>query len=127
MLKTLEDISDIVSKMTLEEKVRIVVGIGMPGLLGNPHSRVPGAAGETHPVERLGVPSAVFADGPAGLRINPERESDEKTYYATAFPVEIMLASTWNREILEAVGNCMGEEVREYGGRYTSCTGYEYS
>ncbi|MGB9718444.1 MAG: glycoside hydrolase family 3 C-terminal domain-containing protein [Thermoproteota archaeon] len=101
--------------MTLEEKARIVVGVGIPGMFGNPLPRVPGAAGETHPVERLGIPSAVLADGPAGLRINPRRENDDKTYHATAFPVETMLASTWNREILEAVGRCVGEEVREYG------------
>lgn len=112
---TLEEFSETVSKMTLEEKARIVVGVGLLGMFGNPPPRVPGAAGETHPVERLGIPSAVLADGPAGLRINPTRENDEKTYHATALPVETMLASTWNREILEAVGRCVGEEVREYG------------
>lgn len=114
-MATLEEVPEIVSKMTLEEKARIVVGVGIPGMFGNPLPRVPGAAGETHPVERLGIPSAVLADGPAGLRINPTRENDDKTYHATAFPVETMLASTWNREILEAVGRCVGEEVREYG------------
>jgi beta-glucosidase len=112
---TLKEVPDIVSRMTLEEKARIVVGIGIPGMFGNPPPRVPGAAGETHPVERLGIPSAVLADGPAGLRINPRRENDDKTYHSTAFPVETMLASTWNRELLEAVGRCVGEEVREYG------------
>jgi len=114
-LVTLKEVPDIVSRMTLEEKARIVVGIGIPGMFGNPPPRVPGAAGETHPVERLGIPSAVLADGPAGLRINPRRENDDKTYHATAFPVETMLASTWNRELLEAVGRGVGEEVREYG------------
>jgi beta-glucosidase len=114
-LVTLKEVPDIVSRMTLEEKARIVVGIGIPGMFGNPPPRVPGAAGETHPVERLGIPSAVLADGPAGLRINPRRENDDKTYHSTAFPVETMLASTWNRELLEAVGRCVGEEVREYG------------
>lgn len=101
--------------MTLEEKARLVVGVGMPGAFGNPPSRVPGAAGETHPIERLGIPAAVFADGPAGLRINPTREGDTKTYHATAFPVAVMLASTWNPEVVEKVGAAMGEEVREYG------------
>ncbi|MGC9085829.1 MAG: glycoside hydrolase family 3 C-terminal domain-containing protein [Thermoproteota archaeon] len=105
---TPERIDEIVSQMTLEEKAKIVVGIGVP-------PRVPGAAGETHSIERLGIPSVVLADGPAGLRINPIREGDSKTYHATAFPVEIMLASTWNKNILEAVGKAMGEEVREYG------------
>lgn len=108
-------VDEIISKMTLEEKAKIVVGVGLPGLFGNPPSRVPGAAGETHPIERLKIPSAVFADGPAGLRISPRREGDELTYHATAFPVETMLASTWNRNVLEEVGKAVGEEVREYG------------
>lgn len=111
----MEKVNEILSQLTLEEKVKLVVGVGLPGLFGNPHSRVAGAAGETHPVPRVGLPAFVLADGPAGLRINPTRENDENTYYTTAFPVEIMLASTWNRELLEEVGKAMGEEVREYG------------
>lgn len=109
------DVDRIVSMMSLEEKARFVVGVGLPGWFGNPPSRVPGAAGETYPIERLGIPSIILADGPAGLRINPIREGDEGRYYATAFPVAIMLASTWDRSILEAVGRAIGEEVREYG------------
>ncbi|KUK24561.1 MAG: Glycosyl Hydrolase family 3 [Thermotoga sp. 50_1627] len=109
------NVDEIVSKLTLEEKVKIVVGVGMPGVFSNPQSRVAGAAGETHPVPRLGLPSAILADGPAGLRINPTRENDENTYHATAFPIAVMLASTWNVQILEEVGKAMGEEVREYG------------
>ena len=105
----------IISMMSLEEKARFIVGVGLPGWFGNPPSRVPGAAGETYPIERLGIPSIILADGPAGLRINPIREGDEERYYATAFPVAIMLASTWDRSILEAVGRAIGEEVREYG------------
>ncbi|PLV57691.1 glycoside hydrolase family 3 protein [Thermotoga sp. SG1] len=111
----MEKVNELLSQLTLEEKVKLVVGVGLPGLFGNPHSRVAGAAGETHPVPRLGIPAFVLADGPAGLRINPTRENDDNTYYTTAFPVEIMLASTWNKELLEEVGKAMGEEVREYG------------
>lgn len=110
-----ERIDEIIHQMTLEEKAKLVVGVGILGKFGNPQPRVPGAAGETHPIERLGIPSVVLADGPAGLRIDPVREGDKRTYHATAFPVETMLASTWNKDILEAVGRAMGEEVREYG------------
>ncbi|MEM2842211.1 MAG: glycoside hydrolase family 3 N-terminal domain-containing protein, partial [Thermoproteota archaeon] len=109
------EVEKFIPQMTLEEKAKLVVGMGLPGLFGNPHSRVQGAAGETYSIPRLGIPSAVLSDGPAGLRINPTREGDERTYHATAFPIETMLASTWNRAVLEEVGRAVGEEVREYG------------
>ena len=73
--------------MTLEEKVHLVIGTGMAGFSGDnaavgaTKSIVPGAAGTTYPIERLGIPSIVLADGPAGLRIDPSRDSDENTYY----------------------------------------------
>lgn len=109
------DIRKVVSEMSLEEKIHFVVGVGMLDHKDNPKGKVYGAAGETLEIERLGIPRVVFADGPAGLRIYPEREGDSKTYHATAFPVETMLASTWNKEILNEVGKAMGEEAREYG------------
>jgi len=92
----------LLKSMTLEEKVNLVVGWG-------PARRVPGAAGETRPVK---VPSMVTADGPSGLRIEP---SKDRRWYATAFPVPTMLASTWNPELVEKVGRAIGEEAREYG------------
>ncbi len=109
------DIDRIVSEMTLEEKVSIIVGVGMLFIEGNPKPKVKGAAGETAEIPRLGIPRTVYADGPAGLRIDTTRENDERAYYATSFPIESMLSSTWNRELVEEVGKAMGEEVKEYG------------
>ena len=109
------NIEEIVNAMTLEEKAKLVVGVGIPGFLGNPPSRVQGAAGETHSVPRLGIPSTVMADGPAGVRIDPIREGSKETYHATAFPIASLLSSTWNREIVRKVGAAMGREAREYG------------
>ena len=57
-----------------------------------------------------GVPSAMTADGPAGLRIEPE--VGVKT---TAFPCACLLACTWDSEITEAVGRAAGAEVKENG------------
>ncbi|KGO85944.1 glycoside hydrolase [Flavobacterium rivuli WB 3.3-2 = DSM 21788] len=108
---------DIINAMTVEEKASMLIGSEMfgPTLEGNPRLSVPGAAGATFPIKRLGIPPTVLADGPAGLRIQPTRENDKKTYYATAFPVGTALASTWNTVLIEEVGKAIGNEVKEYG------------
>ena len=114
-------VKKVLKAMTLEEKVHFVIGMGMAGsdgttaVVGATDDIVPGAAGTTYPIPRLGIPSIVLADGPAGLRINPTRPGDDNTYYCTHFPIGTLLASTWNQELVESVGESMGEEVHEYG------------
>lgn len=114
-------LEDVIAAMTLEEKAHLVIGTGMAGftgdsaVIGETKALVPGAAGTTYPIERLGIPAVVLADGPAGLRINPKREGDSATYYCTHFPIGTLLASTWNQELVESVGKAIGNEVLEYG------------
>jgi beta-glucosidase len=115
---------ELVSKMTLDEKVNLVAGMGMeiPGMnmgngtgIGQIKDKVPGAAGTTYAIPRLNLPNTVVADGPAGLRISPTRDNDKNTYFATAWPVATLLASTWDTKLVEQVGKAMGNEVKEYG------------
>lgn len=116
------NIDKVVKAMTLEEKALLVTGIEMDkgtdihtAVIGASAQKVAGAAGATHAIPRLGIPSIVLADGPAGLRIAPTREGDDRTYYCTHFPIASLLASTWNQELVERVGEAIGNEAHEYG------------
>lgn len=117
------NIDRIVGALTLEEKAHLVVGAELRGttdsaelfFVGMTKKMVPGSAGTTYPIERLGIPAIVFADGPAGLRIAPRRDDDSLTYYCTGFPIGSLLASTWDVDAVRQVGCAMGHEVKEYG------------
>ena len=102
-----DNVEEILNAMTIEEKVSLLVG--------GPGSLVPGAAGYTREIERLGIPMTVLADGPAGLRIKPTREGTDLTFYCTGFPTSTLLASSWDPELVETVTTAMGNEVLEYG------------
>lgn len=106
-----DNIDQIVKELTLEEKARLLVG--RENSLSK--NSVLGAAGTTQEVKRLGIPSVILTDGPAGVRINPTRKGNSQTYYATGFPVGTALACTWNPELVENVGKAIGEETLEYG------------
>ena len=117
-----DNIDEIVKAMTLEEKAELLIGGqnrnfqgGNNTTIGFTEAIVPGAAGITKAIARLGIPATVMADGPAGVRIQPTRQGSDRTYYATGFPVGTLLASTWNPAVVEGVGRAMGQEVLEYG------------
>ncbi|MCQ2146143.1 MAG: glycoside hydrolase family 3 C-terminal domain-containing protein [Bacteroidales bacterium] len=117
-----DPIEEVVAAMTLEEKVQMIVGTYMEtvtdsqvAIVGSSAKIIPGAGGTVYPVERLGITPTVLADGPAGLRISPTREGEDRTYYCTYFPIGTTLASTWNQELIEEVGKAIGNEVHEYG------------
>ena len=116
---TKDNIEDVIKAMTLQEKATLLVGGARAAVVNGVTSgtawQVPGAAGNTRPIERLGIPGTVLADGPAGLRIQPTRQGTDATFYCTGFPVGTLLASSWDIALVEDVTKAMGNEVLEYG------------
>lgn len=120
-----EKAQSMLSKLSLEEKLNILSGPGMDlttyqGIDAtnlDPNKDVPGVAGYINGVNNpsLNIPAVKLADGPAGLRIRPTRENDQDTYYATAWPIGSLLASSWDTDLVRQVGLAEGNEVKEYG------------
>ena len=117
-------VKEVVAAMTLEEKALMVIGGGRDAapsafadgsMVGSTNFRIPGAAGVTNAIPRLGIPAIVLADGPAGVRMDVKRKNEERKYFATAFPSGTTLASTWNPEVVKRIGEAFGNEVKEFG------------
>lgn len=120
-------VDDLMTRLTLDEKVSLVTGTGMAGfemlsgfenlnpIIDAKDYMLPGAAGSTTPMAKYGLPAIIMTDGPAGVRISPTRKNTTETFYATGFPVGTLLASTWDTELTERIGKAIGQEALEYG------------
>ncbi|HEX4849419.1 MAG TPA: glycoside hydrolase family 3 protein, partial [Puia sp.] len=115
-------LKNVIAAMTLEEKAKFLVGNGLklpgmqqPAMVGQTQDKVPGAAGTTFAIPRLGIPSMVVSDGPAGVRIDSVRKDGSRTYYATAWPVGTLIASSWDTSIAKKIGQAFGAEIHDYG------------
>ncbi|HEX8547214.1 MAG TPA: glycoside hydrolase family 3 N-terminal domain-containing protein, partial [Cytophagaceae bacterium] len=82
-------IDDLLSQMTLEEKVNQVTGKGF----------------DTRPNDRLGIPSLLLADGPLGVRSGK----------STAFPSGVSMGASWDTTLIWNVGQALGEETKAKG------------
>lgn len=89
-----EHVNTLLNQMTLDEKVALLAGE---------------SAWYTVPIERLNIPRIKVTDGPNGAR--GEGSSGNRHVTAACFPVGIALAATWNRELVERVGQALGEET----------------
>jgi len=95
-------------KITLDEFLAQLSDEDLIHLLGGqPNTGVANTFGFGN-LPEYGIPNIMTADGPAGLRINPNCG-----VATTAFPCGTLLASTWNPEIVEEVGAAGGAEVKE--------------
>ena len=100
---TAEKIKEIVSQMTLEEKASMCSGADF---------------WHTEAVERLGIPASMVSDGPHGLR-KQDQEGDHlgvnDSIKAVCFPAGCGTAASFNRELIQQMGETLGEECQAEG------------
>ncbi len=99
-------VTDLLKRMTLEEKVTILSGAGWM---------------ESAAIERLGIPAIKMADGPLGVRswmgssaltssiTNPVK------IQATAFPSGVAMAASWDVDLVKREGTAIAQEVKALG------------
>ncbi|MCX6082881.1 MAG: glycoside hydrolase family 3 C-terminal domain-containing protein [Chloroflexi bacterium] len=90
------DIENLITQMTLDEKISMLAGADL---------------WHSIPVKRLGIPAFKVTDGPNGGRgamggMGPS---------SVCTPVGVALGATWNVELVEQIGNVLGDEVKSKG------------
>ena len=107
-----ERASMVLKELTLDEKISLVHGEGMPGwgkprpneYLGN------GGAGFVLGVERLGIPMIQISDAAYGVRM-----SAANGRYSTALPSNLASAASWDPQAACEYGALIGRELRAQG------------
>jgi beta-glucosidase len=98
-----DDVGAVLQQLTVEEKAALCLGSDF---------------WHTAAVERLGVPAVMLADGPHGLRRQPD-EGDHVgiggSLPATCFPTASALGSSWDVDLVRRVGAAIGVEARSQG------------
>ena len=89
-------IEDLLTKMTLTEKISMLAGIDL---------------WHTVPVDRLDIPQIKVTDGPNGAR----GANGDNALPSVCTPVGVALAATWNTELIEQVGKLLAAETRTKG------------
>lgn len=99
-------VSDLLSRMTPEEKASMLAGSGWM---------------ESTPIPRLGIPAIKMADGPMGVRswagssavtstANPALKVE-----STSFPAGIAMAASWDTDLVQREGQAIAQEVKTLG------------
>ncbi len=108
----------VLKEMTLDEKIDLLHGMGMPGWpreVQNPEPELGnGGAGFVLGVPRLGIPMIQMSDAAYGVR-----SSAENGRYSTALPANVAAAASWDTEAACAYGTVIGKELRAQGYNMT--------
>jgi beta-glucosidase len=99
---------DLVSQMTLDEKIAQMHGEGFTRMMLSMLLNQTAAAVYAGENQRLGIPPLGFSDGPRGIICGR----------STAFPVSMARAATWDTELEGRVGDVIGKEARAQGANY---------
>lgn len=87
------DVEELLQKLSLEEKVTLLTGA---------------ASMSTAQIQRLGIPEKQFADGPHGVRAEPEDN-------CTLFPNLCCVGATWDKELVYRMGRALAEDCIAHG------------
>jgi beta-glucosidase len=91
-----ERAADLVSKMTLDEKISLIAG-DTTGF-------------DTRAIARLGIPAIRITDGPIGVRIGVGN--------ATSFPSGVATAASWDTLLIAELAKAMALETKAKGRNY---------
>src|SRR4051812_40254312 len=94
-------IDALLEKLTVAEKVSLLAGSSM---------------WLSTPVERLGIPAIKVSDGPNGARGGGSFAGGSVT--SACFPVGIALAASWNVDLVEQIGQALGQEAKSKGAHF---------
>ena len=90
------NVNEIITKMTLEEKAALCTG-------ASPWT--------TTAVEHLGLPQMTVSDGPHGVRrVANANDLIAASLPATCFPTASCMASSWDVDLIHAMGQALAEE-----------------
>jgi beta-glucosidase len=95
-----KDIKNLIKKMSLEQKASLCSGLNR---------------WLTKPVEKHGIPSIRMNDGPIGLRFTEGDRPLEESRPAVCFPCLAAVASSWNRDLAETMGQALAREALSHG------------
>ncbi|MBV8283598.1 MAG: glycoside hydrolase family 3 C-terminal domain-containing protein, partial [Candidatus Eremiobacteraeota bacterium] len=103
----------VIKEMTLDEKILMLHGGGLPFFSTTP-TESNGGAGYTASIPRLGIPAIQMADSAYGVTLGIARGR-----YSTVLPNNLAAASSWDPEAAFEYGELIGRELRDQGYNMT--------
>lgn len=96
----MKSVDEILQELTVEEKISLLAGQGL---------------WNTKEIKRLGIPSLMITDGPIGVRKQMGAQDNvglNESVNSTCFPAGTTVACSWDTELMEQMGEALGEEAQ---------------